>query len=151
MMIEALTETDYFILKFIKNNNPVHLDDIKREFSNIDSLEYRIRALKTPDMRSSGQFSCPIPIPGTSYISEDYEVTSAPGDVPTQRGLEVYTITPLGKKVLQDYQIRNKRELKQIWLRHAWIPIIVSTITTVIIHLLSPLLSLIGEWLLRFH
>lgn len=77
----------------------------------------------------------PYSVPNTSYI----EVIG-----------DIFCIAPLGKKALQDYQKQNKVDKRMLWLKNAWIPILVSIATNLIIDGMRQLLPLIQEWVSSF-
>lgn len=58
-----------------------------------------------------------------------------------------FRITDFGKKTLEDYFYNRKYENKQLWLKNAWIPIIVAFVTTLLTNFLIPMLPQILGWL----
>ena len=51
MYIEELTEVDYQILKYFKENSPSSIEDAAKHLPNVEALEYRIRFLSIPEFK----------------------------------------------------------------------------------------------------
>ena len=130
MYIEDLTEVDYQILKYFKENSPSSIEDAAKHLPNVEALEYRIRFLSTPEFRQSTNFS--IPIENTKCLHEEFE-TYNDGCITKHRCLGIFSITTLGKKALQDYETSQKQQKKDIWLKNVWTPILVTIITNLVI------------------
>ena len=143
MFVEDLTEIDYRILKFFKENGPVSIENAQKALSDIESLEYRIKALAKPEHKLSIRIY--VPIPNTCCLEEDRE-EYRDGNITKYKSLGTFRITALGKKALQDYETAEKQRKKDIWLVNAKIPILVSFITTVLLNWLLPLLPEILRW-----
>ncbi|MGX8711662.1 MAG: hypothetical protein ACQGTM_15625 [bacterium] len=139
-MVE-LTETDFEILKFINENEPVELSKIRAEFPSISSLEYRISRLKSRDYQ--GNATILVPIQNTSYILEKYNEE-------TDKALGIYFTTDMGKKALQDHERQSKAAKRELWLKNAWIPILVTLATNLVIGALKWLWPLIQRWASSF-
>ena len=69
------------------------------------------------------------------------EVTHIPGYAPKATGL--MSITNLGR----DYLIYCRQRKKELWLKNAWIPILVTIVTNLIIDGLKCLSPQIQQWL----
>lgn len=128
MLVEELTEIDYSILRFVKKNQPVGVNEIKQKFSKFSSLEYRIKLLSTAERREVGHTT--FPIDNSYFLSEKY---SSEADSHVLVGLKIYSLTDYAEKALQDHRAKSKQENFQMWLKNAWIPIIVSLITNLLI------------------
>lgn len=145
--MEALTDIDAKILEYIERNEPVSMDSIKRKFSKISAIEYRVHILSTPEY--SYIPNCPISLPkaNTSYLRESVE------SIPDGKGnnvvkhLGIYQLTERGKKELQNYRQTKSSAMKELWLKNAWIPIIVAFVTTVITNYMLPMLPQTLQWL----
>lgn len=115
------------ILSFISAKGKSSVDDIKKAFPDMAAVELRIKGLK----RTSSRPALITPL-FTSKLDCGESVS-----VPT----DVYELTPEGEKALQDHRQLRKAYTKELWLKNAWIPIIVSFITTVITHYILPKLA----------
>ena len=125
----GLTEADIEILKFLEKHEHASLDLIKRELPKVVSIEYRVELLSEREY-SAGTF-----ITNSCYIAQDYSETDGfLGQVP----LGTYCITDFGRKSLQDYQHQAKLHKKELWLKNAWIPIIVAFVTTLLTNYMLP-------------
>ena len=144
MFIEDLTEIDYRILEFINKNEPIKIEDIKAHFYDIDSLEYRIKILSTPEYKQTSYTN--IPIKNSYFIAEEYEETVNSYGLTSYNYLQIYNLTDMGKKALQDYKTHTDKEKKELWLKNAWIPILVSVVTTLIVNWLPTMLLWIQQW-----
>lgn len=147
MCIENLTDTDYRILKFFKNNSPASIEDVSKHLPDIEAIEYRIKILATSEYKQLHNIS--LPIDNTKCLKEDYEEYTENGFI-AYRYLGTFNITILGKKALQDYEIAEKQRKKDMWLQNAKIPILVTIITNLIIDGTKWLLPLILQLLSNF-
>lgn len=141
--MQEINELDISILQFLKENGPSSIDSIKEAFQEIEAIEYRVTELSTPEYRSIPHAR--VPIPNTSYIVEDWERVRENGIMVT-KPLGTYRLTDLGKKTLQDYISYSKSQRKDLWLKNAWIPILVSLATNLILGGLRRLWPLIQQW-----
>lgn len=148
MFVEDLTDLDYEILDYISQNEPVHIDDIKNHFPNIASIEYRIEVMKTPEYHQSMHIR--LVTENTFCISEKYEIFKDELGISHNRYLQIYSITSLGKKALQDYKVKKAKHRKELWLKNAWIPILVSLATNLLIAGIKSLLPLIQSLVSNF-
>lgn len=144
MLVEDLNEIDYRILKFFRKNGSVSIEDAKKALSDIESIEYRIKALAKPERKLNIHIY--EPVPNTCCLEEDFE-EYRDGNITKHHNLGTFRITPLGKKVLQDHEVSQAQYRKDMWLQNAKIPILVSVITTLIANWLPKLLPLIAQWL----
>lgn len=136
-----LSEIDYLVLEYINNFDTVSKEQLFQHFSyKIDELDYRLSLLKTPVFRLVGNSR--IPIDDSNYIEEICVQTNNNGVV-TCKGTNEFYITPLGKKVLRDYKSHKKSQRIELWIKNAWLPIIVSIITTLLTTCITRMLQLI--------
>lgn len=125
--MSELSDVDFKILEFINENEPVEIKKIKSKFPEIASIGYQIEQMSKQTFSQSG--SCYIP--NTSFIIQEYEEFEEPkGSFEPAKPLGIYTVTDFGKKALQDHKEYTKNRKKELWLKNAWIPIIVSFVTT---------------------
>lgn len=129
MAYTPLEEYDYEILKFINCFGPVSKDKIINKFNGkIQSIEYRLRLLETPDYQPSGPVK--LPISNSNYIVNETEAIKIE-HVTHHKPTNIYHITDFGKRALQDYLNSRKKDLRLLWLKNCWIPILVSFFTTI--------------------
>lgn len=133
-MIE-LTNIDIKILEYINNNGPTHINKIKSKFSNISEIEYRIKLLSEQKSSQSGSYY----IPNSSYINQKYECSKETSFVNIEE-TGIYEITELGKKSIRDFKNNNRTHKREIWLKNAWIPIIVSLASYMLLNYIVPML-----------
>lgn len=126
-----LSIIDYRILAFFKIRAHSSLSDAASAMPDVNSMELRVTEL----------------VP--KYLSEDFE-KQLNDTFTAHQYIGTFCITPLGEKVLQDFETAEKKRQKEIWLVNAKIPIIVSFITTIGLHLLLWLLPLILQWFANF-
>ena len=88
-----------------------------------------------------------LPIPNTAYIEQDYESIKTDIGETEYRPLGIYHLTEFGYKSLQDYEYNQAAHKREIWLKNAWIPILVTLVTNLLIHGIKELWPLIQEWL----
>lgn len=140
MFVEDLTEIDYQILKFFKENGSVSIENAQKALSDIESIEYRIKALAKPERKLNIHIY--EPIPDTCCLEEDREKYRE-GNFTKYKSLGTFHITTLGKKVLQDHEITQIQHRKDMWLQNAKIPILVTLVTNLVIDGTKWLLPLI--------
>ncbi|WP_367569312.1 hypothetical protein [Lacrimispora sp.] len=128
MAYEPLEEYDYEILKFINRFESVPKDKIIQEFNGkIQSIEYRLSLLETPDYKSN--LPVRIPISNSSYIESEFEVVKIE-HITHHKSTNIYYLTDFGKRALQDYIQSRKKDIRLLWLKNCWIPMLVSIVTT---------------------
>ncbi len=143
--IEELTENDYLILEYINRFPSVHKTDIEQHFKGkIASLDYRLSVLAKVNYKMSG--GTPFPISNSNYISEEFYETDNDYSNPPQ-SKEMFHITDFGKVALQDHLVKKKSDKKQLFVKNAWMPIIVTLITNLLIDGVKWLFPLIQQWL----
>ena len=136
-----LDVNDYKILKCLKSHNcPISAEQIARELPRVDAIDLRLRQLSKGEFAQSGLGY----IPDSWYIIEEMDYD---GLYPKPTGM--YSIAELGKKALQDYQTKTRAGRRRLWMKNAWIPILVSLAVNGIIQLLRWVLPPFLEWLSR--
>lgn len=147
MYTDELTDIDYRILEFVGSNEPVHIDAMKIHFPDVISLEYRIEMLNTSQIHKL-PYGVQRAISNTSFLSQEYEdVIDDSGAIRYSEGLHIYSLTDLGRKALQDYKGNTIKARKEMWLKNAWIPILVSLATNLLLDGLKWLFPLLQGWL----
>ena len=133
--IKDFSKYDFQILEFVSKNKPVKIEQIKNRFKNLTSIEERISRLSEPKFSKLGIFvkntSVIIPIVDNNAIA--------------------YITTDWGETVLQDYKISQRNSNKRMWLKNAWIPIIVTIATNLLVIGIKALLPLILELFSNSH
>lgn len=146
MGTEELTQIDYQILKYINKFDSISKEQILNHFNNkFASVEYRLSLLNEPDYRIIGRTK--MPLINSSYVVEEFDTIEDESHITHLLSKNTFHISPLGKKTLQDYQLKRKSEKRSLWIKNAWLPIIVSIFTTLAIDGLKLLLPLIQVWL----
>ena len=84
----------------------------------------------------------------SSFILQRYEVTGT-GVNKVCKPTGVYEMTDYGRKSLQDYLSQKRAAKRDLWLKNAWIPILVTIATNLLIVGIKALLPLIQELLRR--
>jgi len=138
--MEKLTDTDFKILDYINKNQPIHIDKIKTKFFNISEIEYRIELLSQQEFNKFGDT-----VPNSSYIHQEY-IAIGKGSFQKYTATGIYCITDFGKKALHDYKVNSKIHKRELWLKSAWMPILVTLATNLLIIGIKALLPLILEW-----
>ena len=128
--MEAISVVDAKVLEFLRNKNTVEIAsvsahmgfDCTQRLMNLENLRY----VSTPKK------AVPISLGDMTAM--------------TLQSTGICQITELGRIALQDYQAKQESEMKLLWLRSVWLPILVSIATTLLVHLLSWLLPRIPIW-----
>lgn len=131
-----LEHLDYEILDYVSKFDKVTKEAVISHFQkSIPDVEYRFDLLCRYTYNQSTR------IPG--YIVVECKKSAGPflDLMPEPTGF--YCISDKGRKALNDYKIAQKREKRMLWLKNAWIPILVSIVTNLIISALKQLLPLI--------
>lgn len=138
-----LTEIDAKILQFIDSRGTADTAAIKKKFPDT-AIEYRLKRMSTPEVKyvTSG-FS--VPIENTCFLHEQTEETVING-ICRVKGLGIYELTEYGTQVLENYLAAKHSARKDLWLKNAWIPIIVSFVTSAIANYILPKLPQILRW-----
>ena len=139
-----LTDIDIKILCFIREHDSASVTDMQSTLTDVDALHYRLEQLSTPEYR--GVLGTSLPIPNTAYIEQDYESIKTDIGETEHRPLGIYHLTEFGYKSLQDYKYNQAAHKREIWLKNAWIPILVTLVTNLLIHGIKELWPLIQGW-----
>lgn len=138
-------QIDFEILDFIEANSPTDIETIKKRFPGIASVEYRVESMSKQKYNSTERF----PLKNSSLLVQQYEYVDT--DLgPHAKKTGIYEITDGGRKALQDYKREITSKRRELWLKNAWIPIIVSIATTLSINGLKQLWPLIQRWVSSF-
>jgi len=131
-----LEHLDYKILDYVSKFDKVSKEDVISHFSkSIPDIEYRF------DLLCKVSYKHPIVYPG--YIAIEYKEFIDSIGVTHQKPTGFYYLSDAGRKALNDYKESQKRDKRTLWLKNAWIPILVTIATNLIISalkLLSPLI-----------
>ena len=138
------TEIDFQILNYISCHGPASLSQLVEAFPSVSAVEYRVCQLAAPEYRSVA--GMPEEIPNTSYLVESYRFADTDLGKTTEY-LGIYTLSERGKKAVQDHSYRTKSARKELWLKNAWIPILVTLAANLLVLGIKWLLPLIQEWL----
>lgn len=139
-MPSALTDPDWEIMCIVKKYQPIGKTQIKKHLPHVEAIELRLGDLTSREMHMTKGMR--IPIEGTSYLSIENRSISDPL---YNEDHQVFRLTRLGDRALQDHLTSKKLARRELWLKSAWIPILVSFATTVITTSLWPTVQ---RWLL---
>lgn len=134
MNIKIDAERDAQILRYVRKHSRADIDSIRKALPRVASVENRVAELSKQQMSDAASPSHRRPIPNTSCLVRC-------GQEP-----DTYQITAAGLRALQDFEDRRRRERKLLWLKTAWIPVLVSFLTNLVLSGPKPLLPLIQEW-----
>ena len=137
MFAEELTEIDFQILDYVSKNGTATIQDLHSHFLSIDVLDYRLQLLSRGDIQYIGP-GIPVCIDDTYFLEAHFD---------QNRNISAYSITNIGRKSLQDHLRKVKSDRKELWLKNAWIPILVSLATNLILDASKQLPLLIQQWL----
>ena len=127
-------ETDIRILRTVKALGEADIESISRKLPKIDAVSLRVRKLSTPEYSQFGNSpAISVPKPNTAYL------------VRSQTDETKFQITELGEMAIQEFGFARRQKRRMLWLKNAWIPIIVSILTTVAITVLKSLWPKIQE------
>lgn len=134
-----LSKSDYDILAYINQYDHVSKEQIIRHFNGkIDAIEYRLNNLSSPAY-SEGVKSL---LPHPKYIEEEMKIIDfGDGILPSITSKNMYHITDVGRKALDDYRTEHKAERLQFWL-----PIIVSNLIALAALIKSFMPEIIEVW-----
>lgn len=142
--ISSLSENDFKILGYIRSHGPTTVKDVERALPDVDSVPFRIVQMRGQTYRRSG--AAQHTELNTSYLHEKitHVVEEDTGTITNL--LITYTLTDLGRAALQDHELTQKSQRRELWLKNAWIPILVTIATTLVIRALEWLFPLIRGW-----
>lgn len=109
-----ITDNEIKILEYIKTNKNVSTEQLKAMFPEIDAIDLRVKRMYL--------YKNPSPLLKSNVIET----------------VHVYNLTEQGLKALQDHALYKKKRTRELWLKNAWIPIIVSVTTTLLTHYILP-------------
>lgn len=127
-----LSEIDVKILLYVKEHGSVSTKDIENAFPEIEAINLRLR-----DFYIKSESALLV-------LKRETVIDSTNNTVNSFSNLH---ITNLGLKTLQDYDYQQKSHIKELWLKNAWIPILVTLATNLLLGALKRLLPLIQELL----
>lgn len=128
-----ITAGDAEVLKYFRKHSPASASDAEKALPDTGAVEHRIAALTKLDV---------------GLLSEDVD-TDLSGARELHRSLGVYRITPKGEISLDDYLAEQKQHRKELLLKSAWMPILVSIAANIAIDGIRQLWPLIQQWLLH--
>ena len=121
------SDLDYKIIKFVLKKKSATVEEIEQSFPKTNNVKYRVEQLSKP-MFSDRLGAL---ISDSSPLKKDdirlYEYAES-----------VYIVTDYGKKLLEDYELDKRNHIKEMWVKNAWIPIIVAFATTLLTNYLLP-------------
>lgn len=135
-----LTENDLKILRFIEKHETADIESIKKEFPDMSAIEYRLEQLSTPEYQNRAAR------PNSCCLKEHVKISRSESGYADTEYLGIYELTELGKRELQDHLAESQTRRKELWLKNAWIPIIVAFVTTVGTNYILPKLLRILQW-----
>lgn len=135
-----INDIDIEILRFISQHEPVSLNFVINGLPNISAVAFRVK-----QMCSSGRYRAAATAVETGLITQDVR-TFQDGRFLKQEYLDAYRLTDLGRKTLQDHDCSEKKHRRELWLKNAWIPIIVAFVTTLLTNYILPRLPQIIKW-----
>ena len=142
--ISSLSENDFKILGYIRSHEPATIEDVERALPEVDSVPFRITQMQGRMYRLPGEDrSATI---NRTYLRQECEQVTDEHHLTHIKSLGTYTLTDLGRAALQDYELTQKSQRRELWLKNAWIPILVTIATTLVIRTLEWLFPLIRGW-----
>ena len=125
-----ISSADYFLLKRIKDLQPVTSEQLCALYSNkIDGIISRLDELKN----------------GYKYINFEFVPKDTDFGTTLLMPTNKYIITDSGLKALQDYKLNAHQEKIKLWLSNCLIPVIVSIITNLLCILLPKIIKLLKQ------
>lgn len=144
--MDDLTSVDFALMAFIGKHEPVDRATIEKKLhKKVDSLDYRLETLTTPQY-STHSSGIGLPIKDTAYIKYKC-IKDKDSAITTTKKLGVYSLSRLGRKALQDYNVKQKSIKRENWFKSVWCPILVSLATNLALYGIPRLLQLIQGWL----
>lgn len=135
------TDFDLDILRLLRDSQPLSESEIEKKLPKVQAVPLRIRDLsaRPSDVFPGSLYDFP---PNISYLRPENGRYLGPRTR--------YVLTPLGMKTLQDAALTRRKDRRDLWLRNAWIPILVSLLTNLILGALQQLLPQILQWASSF-
>ena len=129
--MEKLNDLDAKVLRFIRENPFCAVNTIEKSLPGVDAMESRVQCLQD-----------------SNFVKMDYMETKE-GALTHRTPLFTYKITATGRRALQDYDHATRKDRRDLWLKNAWIPILVSFATTLATNYILPKLPEMIEWVRR--
>lgn len=135
-----LDKTSFKILNFINANNKTSIEQLRSEFSNLDSLHGYIKNLMSEDYIEG--LTIKYAYPNGFYAPESMK--------PVPIYLSPYQITPKGKAYLESVhekaiQRKQENKFRKKELRHDYIVAVISAIVSAIISNIDRIVEFISE------
>lgn len=130
-------DIDFKLLRFIRKNEPVHIDVIKSAHPKIDSVELRVdemTRIKYEESRALPGARYPINSPLVVHRCENKTETG------------IFETTEYGKKALQDYQYATRKYKKEMWQKNWYLPLLATIGFNLLTYGIKMLLPQILEW-----
>lgn len=143
-------DLDMDILEFIKEHEPVSLSAIVLGLPGISEVEFRVKEMCPGRCYLAPRTQHTQHTNDRALIRQDVR-TYLDGALTKEEYLDSYRLTDMGHKVLQDYRHTAKNKRRELWIKNAWIPILVSLATNLVIDGTKWLLPQIIEWLSHIH
>lgn len=126
--LERLGSHNAKILSYVEENQPVTAEQTMEALPSTDAVKKRMSIMTAKAYLSADE-----------HLEKDgYRSETAPP--------ETYTITALGRIALQEYISDSQRQKRELWIKSAWIPIIVSFATTISTNYIIPKLPALIKW-----
>ena len=125
-----LSKSDYILLKFIKENEPVQKDKI------IESLKGKVSAIDTR-LYELGKYKTTRDSFGFAHTEHNNLVAIS------EKG---FWVTEPGRVAIENYDTLAGDARKERWFNGVWCPVIVTVIINLLIAGIKPLLPLILQW-----
>lgn len=129
-----MEDLDYKVLEYIAKHGPVSVQQIENALPDVNSIGPRLDTLRNI----------------TNRMVIEKTVNEKHGSLTTSVRTGCFIATPLGVKSLQDYKHATRKHRKELWLKNAWIPILVSVVTNLVIAASKQLWPLIQQWASSF-
>jgi hypothetical protein len=139
--LDKLSNIDYKILHYIGKFDSISKEKLKKRFSKINHLDYRLSLLSKIELRDTGYVS--IPIENSNYIQKEFEANPNDPASPVGIAKNSFRITDYGKATLLNHSEKVKADRKSFWMRSILTPILVAVATTLAVQLVQHLLTLI--------
>ncbi len=126
--MKIINDIDYKILQYFNSVTTSTIESAKREFPKIIGMETRLEAMVN-----------------LRWLEHEYQKIKD-GSLTRIQRTSTIRITEAGRKAWQDYRHTTHKDRRELWLKNAWIPIIVSFATTVLTNYILPKLPAMIEW-----
>ena len=135
------TDFDLDILRLLCGSQSLSESEIEKKLPKVQAVPLRIRDLsaRPSDVFPGSLYDFP---PNISYLRPENGRYLGPRTR--------YVLTPLGIKTLQDSAHAEQKYRREFWLHNAWIPILVSIVTTLIVNSIQAMWPKILQWASSF-